>query len=83
MLDPDRWSLKDILRFAGWGCIFLGIVLIFPAVGAAGGESHEPGADTLRVLIFEKSYGQGALVCAGLGLIILIVSAFVPDSDGT
>ena len=74
MDDPTRWQAADVLRIAGWGCVFLAIVLVFPAVGVGSGASHEPGSDTIRALSHERSYGLAAGASAVLGLVLLAVA---------
>jgi hypothetical protein len=78
---PHRWTLGDIVRLVGWGCIFTAGVLIFPAVGAGTGESHEPGSDTSRWLSLENGFLVAMLVVAGIGLVFVAVSRFVPSSE--
>ena len=59
--------------------MFFAIVLMFGGfVGEGGGAAYEPGADTMRALIFERSIGHAALGCAGIGVIVLLASVFVP-----
>ena len=76
----DRWTARSILQLIGWGCIFTAFVLIFPTIGQGSGASHEPGSDTIRGLVFQSSFGLAMLIMIGLGVIVLVVSAFVRSS---
>ncbi len=71
MDDPTRWQAADVLRIVGWGCLFLALVLVFPAVGVGGGASHEPGSNIVRALSHERSYGLAAGASAVLGVVLL------------
>ncbi len=69
----DDWRVGDVLRIVGWGCLFLGVVLVFPTVGIGGGASHEPGSDTIRAMSHERSYGLAAAASAALGGILVVI----------
>jgi hypothetical protein len=81
MKDPDRWTLKKILRTVGWLLVFLALIMIFPMVGGGTGESHEPGSDTIRLLSLDNVVGVVMIGAAVVGVILLIVASVIPEDD--
>lgn len=80
-MDLD-WTPKLIAQIVGWGLIIFGFVLVTGAfVGEGGGADHAPGSDMIRVLMFERTVGRAALGFAGVGLLVLLASLFMRDSD--
>jgi hypothetical protein len=79
ILDPDRWSPRDILKLVGWACVFLAMVLVFPTVGAGSGKSWEPGHDTVRSLVLDNGYGMAVVALAAIGAVVLVASRFARD----
>lgn len=73
------WAPRSIAQLVGWALIIFGVVLVSGGlVGEGSGAGHEPGSDTIRLLIFDKSIGRAALGLAGLGLVALFVSLLMP-----
>jgi hypothetical protein len=67
-----------VAQLVGWGLIIFGIIFVFGGfVGEGGGAGHEPGADTIRTLIFERGVGHAALAAAALGVVVLLSSLFM------
>jgi hypothetical protein len=77
------WAPRSIAQLVGWGLVILGVVLVTGGmVGEGGGASHEPGSDTVRLLIFDSGMGRAALGIAGLGLVALFAGMFMPGDRG-
>jgi hypothetical protein len=72
-------SVRSIVQLVGWASIIFGAVLVTGGlVGEGGGAAYEPGADTVRTLIFERGVGHAALGMACVGALLLVVSLVLP-----
>jgi MtfA peptidase len=76
--DPPEWHFRELLRVVAWSCIFVAMFLLLPCTGSEGGQSHEPGADTVAALSFTHGAGLAALILAGSGLVVL-AGSYIPD----
>jgi hypothetical protein len=75
-------SPRTIVQIVGWALICFGVVFVFGGfVGQGGGAAQEPGADTMRALIFERGVGQAALASVMLGVVVLLASLVMRRSD--
>jgi hypothetical protein len=83
------WEVKSILRVIGFVLTFapVGIlaVMVEPCSGAGSGKEYGPGMDTARLLrlhlatLFDSTSAVVVLVAGGLGIIVLLISLFVPE----
>jgi hypothetical protein len=81
-MTTGPWTARSVVQIVGWGLVFLAVVLVFGGfVGEAGGASHEPGSDTMRGLIFDRSLGHAALVMVAVGVVTLLASLLLRRED--
>lgn len=79
----SKTTAKTVLQVVGWGCFIVALTLLAPNVGEGTGDSHNPGADTVRQLLSDPSYRYTMLSLGAFGIVVLLATRmlFGPKSD--